>query len=624
VKAVILAGGKGTRMGDFTKEIPKPMLSIGNMPLLWHQINLLKKYNITEILITVNYLKNNIIDYFGNGNNLGVSISYYEELQPLGTVGGIKELENKLTEDFLVLYGDVMLNMHIQRLIDFHRAKNSNCTLVLHPNDHPFDSDLVETAKNGQITRFYPKPHNAGQYYPNLVNAGVYILSPLVLKCLEKGVKADFGRDIFPKIVGEVKMFGYNTSEYIKDIGTPERISEVEKDWQSGKIDRSSYEFKQKAIFLDRDGVINEEISFISKPDDLILYDFTPAALRKINHSDYKAIVVTNQSVIARNLCTPEELKIIHNKMETDLGKEKAKLDAIYFCPHHPDKGYAGERTEYKVDCLCRKPKPGMLLEASVDFNLDLPASFIIGDNDRDVLAGINAHCTTVGVMTGFGLKKTTVRPDFFFENLSQAVDFIIDEPHKKIFNKVISSLPMYPAMIAVGGNARSGKSTLAAYLKWKFEREGRNVLKIELDNWILPEEMRQGCKDVFDRFRLESINSDIQQIMAGIEVKMSTYINHPDRKSSEINYQYKGEDIIIIEGVVALSSETIRSFSQLNIFVEIGKKEHFQRIKIYYHWRGKNIADIEQLYKDRMDDEYRIIEKDLTFADIVVTSTTL
>jgi len=561
VKAIILAGGKGTRMGDFTKEIPKPMLSIGNMSILWHQINLLKKYDITDILITVNYLKDNIIDYFGDGKNLGVTISYYEELQPLGTVGGIKALEDRLTEDFLVLYGDVMMNMHFRRLIDFHRTRNSNCTLVLHPNDHPFDSDLVETAKNGEIIRFYPKPHNPDLYYPNLVNAGAYIFSPLILSHLKKGAKADFGRDIFPKIIGELKMFGYNTSEYLKDIGTPERIAEVEKDWQTGKIDRSSYEFKQKAIFLDRDGVINEEISFISKPDDLILYDFTPAALRKINQSDYKAIVVTNQSVIARNLCTPEELKIIHNKMETDLGKEKAKLDAIYFCPHHPDKGYAGERTEYKVDCLCRKPKPGMLLEASLDFNLDLSASFIIGDNDRDVLAGKNAHCTTVGVMTGFGLKKSTVRPDFFFENLAEAVDYIINEPHKEIFNKVITMLPKYPALITIGGNARSGKSTLASYLKWKFEREGHKVLKIELDNWILPEEERQNCKDVFDRFRLESINSDIQQIMAGMEVKMTTYINHPNRKSTEINYQYKGEEIVIIEGVVALSSETICTY---------------------------------------------------------------
>ena len=624
MKAVIIAGGKGTRMGGLTKEIPKPMLYIGNEPILLHQIELLKKYGITDIIIIVNYLKTQIVEFFGNGKDHGINISYYEESQPLGTVGGIKEVEDQLIDDFLVLYGDIMINMHLGRLIDFHKKKNSDCTLVLHPNDHPYDSDLLEINKNARVTRFYPKPHDPGLYYPNLVNAGAYILSPSIFRHIEKGIKADFGHDIFPKIYNQIGMYGYNTAEYLKDTGTPERLEEVWHDWSSGKIERSSYEFKQKAIFLDRDGVVNEEISFIGKPEDLILYDYTPAALRKINRSDYKAIIVTNQSVIARNLCTLEELTVIHNKMETELGKEHAKLDAIYFCPHHPDKGYPEERTEYKIDCLCRKPKPGMLLEAASDFNLDLSASFIIGDNDRDVLAGKNARCTTVGVMTGYGLKKTSVLPDFFFENLAEAADYIVNEPHKKVFEQVKKLISRSPALIAIGGNARSGKSTLASYLKWKFEREGSSVLKIELDNWIIPEGQRQQCKNVFDRFRFESIETDIQQILAGIEVKMQTYANHPKRKSVDLSYKYNGEDIIIVEGVVALSSETIRNISHLKIFTDIDSVQHFERIKKYYVWRGKDIADIEELYNRRILDEYRLIEKDLKFADIVVTSTTL
>jgi histidinol-phosphate phosphatase family protein len=624
MKAVIIAGGIGKRMGYVTNEVPKPMLNVGGIPILAHQVMLLKKYGITDIHLLVNYLKDNIIDYFGNGGSFGVNIKYYEEPLPLGTVGGIKEVEDQLTEDFVVLYGDVMINMHIGRLIRFHYEKSSECTLVLHPNDHPFDSDLVETDNTGRIIRFYPKPHDPQQYYPNLVNAGAYIFSPSILAHLAKGRKADFGREVFPAICNKVKMYGYNTAEYLKDIGTPERWAEVEHDWDSGKITLSSYEHKQKAIFLDRDGVINEEISFISKPEDLILYDFTVDAIRKINQSDYKAIVVSNQSVIARNLCTLEELKAIHNKMETDLGKKRAKIDAIYFCPHHPDKGYKEERTEYKIDCLCRKPKPGMLLDAARDFNLDLSASFIIGDNDRDILAGINAGCKTVGVMTGYGLKKASVLPDFFFENFAEAVDYIVNEPHNKLFEQVKAAITKTPTLIAIGGNARSGKSTLTSYLKWKFENEGRKVLKIELDNWILPEKQRQHCKNVFDRFRLSDIETDIQKILAGIEVEMKTYANHPDRKPDDITYLYKGEDIIFIEGVVALSSEIIRSISHLKVFTGIDKEQHMERIKKYYLWRGKKIPEIKKLYKQRLTDEYLFIEKDSKFADIVVNSTAL
>jgi histidinol-phosphate phosphatase family protein len=419
-------------------------------------------------------------------------------------------------------------------------------------------------------------------------------------------------------------MFGYNTAEYLKDMGTPERMLEVEHDWQTGKILRSIYEFKQKAIFLDRDGVINEERSFINKPEDLIIFDFTASALCKINQSDYKAIIVSNQSVIARNLCTLEELQVIHNKLETELGKNRAKLDAIYYCPHHPDKGYPEERSEYKIDCECRKPKPGMLLEAAADFNLDLSNSFIIGDNDRDIQAGINAGCTTVGVMTGYGLRKSKSLPDFFFENLAEATDFLIDEPLKKVYEQVMALKKKLPLIISIGGNARSGKSTLASYLKWKFEQEGRSVLKIELDHWIVPENKRQDCKDVFDRFRLNDIETDIRKIMGGTRIQMDTYANHPDRKSVSLNYQYERQDIIIIEGVVALSSEVIRNISDIKIFVEINAAKQFERFTKYYQWRGRNISDIEKLYRQRTGDEYGIIEKDTKFADIVITSATL
>jgi histidinol-phosphate phosphatase family protein len=622
VKAVILAGGKGTRMGNLVKEKPKPMIEIGGNPILTHQINLLKKYNITDIFILVNHLKQSIIDHYGDGKDFGVKIKYFEESTPLGTVGGLKEIEEYLSEDFMVVYGDVMVNMHLERLISFHQKKSSECTLVLHPNDHPYDSDLVETDDSGRVTSFYPKPHDTDAFLPNLVNAGLYVFSPAIFKFIEKGRKADFGRDIFPAIYSDINMFGYNTIEYLKDMGTPSRLEEVEKDFTSGKISRANLEYSQKAVFLDRDGVINEEISFISKPEDMVLYDFTPAAIRKINQSEFKSIIITNQSVIARNLCTVKELKVIHNKMETLLGKEKAKIDAVYYCPHHPDKGYPEERPEYKIDCFCRKPKPGMILDAAFDYNIDLNKSFMIGDNDRDIEAGYNAGCTTVGVMTGYGLRKASARPHFFFTNLLEAVNFIIDEPYKYIYEKIANSNLKTPALILIGGNAQSGKSTLAAYLEWKFKNKKRKILRIELDNWILPEEHRNEKMNVYNRFQMLKIESDIQLILSGIPVKMNTYPNHPERNPQPITYKYTGQDFIIIEGVVGLSSEVLRELANYKLFVSIGRKEHKKRIYQYYRWRDKSDEDIEKLYRSRMKDEYSLIEKESNFADFIVTST--
>jgi D,D-heptose 1,7-bisphosphate phosphatase len=625
MKAVIQAGGKGTRLAQYTKELPKPLLKIGEKSILEHQIDLLKRYGINNIIIIVNHLKEMIIDSFGDGKAFGVNIQYFEEKQPLGTVGGIKEIEHLLTEDFIVFYSDIMINMNLKRFIKFHEDKNSLCTLVLHPNDHPYDSDLIETDKDSRVVAVHPKPHEKGKYYKNLVNAGVYILSPLFLKYLEKGKKADFGRDIFPLIYKNIIIYGYNTFEYLKDTGTPERLEQVSADYKSGKINQLNFEKKQRAIFMDRDGVTNVEKDLIYRPEDMELFSFTAQAIKEINKSDYLSVIASNQSVIARNLCTIDELEYIHKKIETELGNENSKLDAIYYCPHHPDKGYPEERAEYKIDCECRKPKTGMFRQAASDFNIDLSKSWMIGDAERDVIAGKNAGCRTVGVMTGYGVKKTAVRPEFFFKDLLEAVRFIVNEPYFEISEKIYRLFSQRqnkkPYIISVGGNAKSGKSNFAAYISHKFTRYGLKVLKVELDNWIIPEDKRDNCKNVYDRFRINDLITDLNGLLAGREIGLLSYPNHPERYAQQLEYRFNDEDIIIIEGIVAFSREELRNISDLKIFMKVDDRTFKYRIKEYYYWRGKNDDEIKLLLEKREKDEYQLIEKESKFADFVINS---
>ncbi len=437
MKAVILAGGKGTRLGQYTANIPKPMLTIDNKPILEHQLEVLKRYGINEIILLVNHLKSVIIDYFGDGSKFNVNIKYLEEEKPLGTAGGLKEIEDYLKEDFLFIYGDVMFDVDIQRLLKFHFDKKSQLTLVVHPNDHPFDSDLIDTNKEDRVIDVFPKPHPQNFYYKNLVNAGMYVITPAVLEFIKKGEKSDFGKNILPEIIYKLKVYAYNTSEYLKDMGTPDRLQKVTNDYLSGKIQRKSYSKKQKAVFLDRDGVINKFVGLLYKPEQFELYPFVVDAIKMLNNSDYLAIVVTNQPVVARNLCTIEELEFIHKKMETILGNKGAKLDAIYYCPHHPDKGYPEENPEYKIDCECRKPKPGMIFKAAEKFNIDLSKSFIIGDSYTDILTGYNAGLTTIGVKTGVALNDedrnrmiskgyTITEPDYIYNDILDAIKNII------------------------------------------------------------------------------------------------------------------------------------------------------------------------------------------------------
>jgi D,D-heptose 1,7-bisphosphate phosphatase len=621
--AVILAGGKGTRLGDVTKDVPKPMVLIGEKPLLQHQVELLVRYGIESIIILVNHLKDPIIGYFGDGTRFGATIRYFEEPVPLGTVGGIKAIEEQLTEDFLVLYGDVMVDMDLSRFIRFHHQHQSQCSLVLHPNDHPFDSDLVETDPSGRVIAFHPKPHDTHVWYHNLVNAGVYILTPAVLKYLEKDKKADFGREVFPRIFRNIRMVGYHTSEYLKDMGTPERLEKVRQDFKAGKIGRMNLGNRQKAVFLDRDGVLNVERSFISTPEGLDLYDFTPAAVRNINQAGYLAVVVTNQSAIARNLCTEEEVQTIHAKLETLLGNEHAWLDAIYYCPHHPDKGFPEENKAYKIDCDCRKPKTGMFLKAIDKFNISIQDSYMIGDSERDIQAGINAGCITMGVRTGYGIKKTRVLPDYMFENLEEAVNFIIKDPYRN-FGEIIQKAYQghkgkSPWIVLIGGNSRTGKSTLASYLSLMFSKEGHRVLRVALDHWLLPEKERNRSMNVYERFRLHEAETDLERLFGGEALTRGSYINHPERTSLPLKYDPVEKDIIIVEGVVALSSPRIRERSNLKLFTTVSPEVFAARMNAYYRWRGKTAKETESLVNKRKTDEYQLIEKESNLADLVI-----
>lgn len=404
MQLVIIAGGKGTRLG--LKDIPKPMCPINNKPLLQYQIELAKRYGIDEIFILSGHLSQVIVNYFGDGSQFGLKIHHVVEPHPLGTAGSLKLIEDQLTDRFLVFYGDVVMDFDISSFINFDsQDTNTLGTLLVHPGNHPYDSDLVEVNSYNDIIGFLPKPHPKELLYRNLNNAAVYILSPDILRFIPEDQNLDFGKDIFPKLVSEgYRLRAYDTAEFIRDMGTPDRLKVIEKEVVSGLVTSLNKENPRKAIFLDRDGTINENMDIHPSVKNFNLLPGVAEAIRKINETHYLAVVVTNQPMIAKGFLTFQELENIHKKMETLLGNERAYLDRIYFCPHHPEKGFAGELPELKVDCDCRKPKPGMLLQAARDLNIDLTNSWMIGDNLSDIEAGRRAGCNSILLNKDFNL----------------------------------------------------------------------------------------------------------------------------------------------------------------------------------------------------------------------------
>lgn len=389
MKVVIIAGGQGTRIASVNSEIPKAMIPIAGKPVLEYEVDLAKRYGFTEFLFIIGYLGDQIENYFGDGSQWGVHIDYFKEEKPLGTAGALGLLKEQLTDDFFVFYGDTVTDFDMQAMLAFHKSKQADATLFVHPNDHPYDSDIVEMDSEGRVKGFCHKPHPEGFVSHNVVNAALFIFSPKVLEQIEPGVKSHIEKHVLPACIDAgMRLYGYVSYEYIKDMGTPDRYYSVCDDVISGKVARLNRQYPRKAIFLDRDGVINREVNLLNKPEQMELLPGAADAIRYINSKGYLAVVVTNQPVIARNLCSLEELDYIHSTLETLLGKEQAYLNGIYYCPHHPDKGYPEERPEYKIACDCRKPKPGMLLKAASDWNIDLSESYMIGDSDRDIQAG--------------------------------------------------------------------------------------------------------------------------------------------------------------------------------------------------------------------------------------------
>lgn len=410
MKVVIMAGGRGSRISELFPDIPKPLIPISGKSVLEWEIESLRNQGFNEIILTVSHMAEQIQNYFGDGSKWGVDISYFVEETPLGNAGALFKLG--LDSDFLLLNADAVFDVDFNRMVKFHQDHEALVTLFTHPNSHPYDSGIVIADPNFSVTSWLTKEDVRPEYYKNRVNAGLHVVNPSVLemaaartgldvdKIGTKGldgkiIKVDLDRQILKPLCGSQTMYCYDSPEYVKDMGTPERFNQVSCDFENGVVKAKNLSNPQRAIFLDRDGTINKYVGFLRDVDELELLPGAAEAIKKINESGYLAIVVTNQPVIARGEVTFEELNRIHEKLETMLGTEGAYLDAIYYCPHHPHKGYEGEIKELKINCDCRKPKPGMLLKAYQDFNIDLNASWMIGDSENDVLCGKAAGCHT-------------------------------------------------------------------------------------------------------------------------------------------------------------------------------------------------------------------------------------
>ncbi len=429
--AVIQSGGKGTRMVSLTKDlIPKPMLELDGKPMLEWQIDSLKRNGINEYMIITGHLGEKIEEYFGDGSKMGISISYIRETSPLGSAGALFYLKDMLPKDrnIILIFGDVMFEIDFDRMISFHEAKGAEATLLAHPNSHPFDSDLLDIDPDGVVRGIDSKNNKRDYWYKNTVNAGIYILNQSIIESIGELSKLDLEKDVLLPRMASGNIYGYITPEYVKDAGTPERFMRVEEEKKSGVWEKKCLRNKQACVFLDRDGTLNVLNGLVDKEEKLELEDCAAEAVRILNEAGILAIVVTNQPVVARGMCSVEDVERIHLKLETLLGNHGVYLDDIIFCPHHPDKGYPEENPAYKIVCNCRKPKTGMIDVMVSRYNIDLACSYMVGDTTMDIQTGVNAGVKTILVHTGEAGRdgKFEVKADYEAKDLMEAVRIVV------------------------------------------------------------------------------------------------------------------------------------------------------------------------------------------------------
>ena len=397
--AVIPIGGQGSRLIEITGNIPKPLFPIYGKTTLERCCYQIKKNGIEKIIITIANNSKFCLDYTKKlEQKLDISIETFVEPKPMGECGALWKLKNFLTDKFIFINGDLIFSIAFDKLINFHNQIDSELTLVTHITDHAHDSDMVSSPNGSYVEQISLKDKpikEINNLY--LGNAGIALINKKLLD--EISAPSNLTKSsIFNHLVDKsfdagIRIYSYNTSEYIKDMGTKDRFIKVEEDLKNNIVETKNYSNKQKVLFLDRDNTL-----IYCKKGEYILnasqIKFIEANIKKIAKESKKynfVCLVTNQPQISMGLISYKDLDAIHSKLLKYCLKFNLKIDVITFCPHHPHIGFLSEVKLLKKDCFCRKPKPGMILEQAFLRNIDLKNSLFIGDSIADRDAALNA-----------------------------------------------------------------------------------------------------------------------------------------------------------------------------------------------------------------------------------------
>lgn len=370
-QAIILAGGRGTRLQALTLTRPKPMVEFHGKPFLEYIVEMLRDEGFERILMLLGYLPDVIIDHFGDGARLGVEIDYdVTEADDL-TAYRVEHAQDRIDETFLLLYCDNYWPMRFDEM--WHKYLDSGAAgqITIYSNADKFSRDSVIVGEDGMVKVF-----DRSRRTPGLkgIEISYAILEKSVVLPLLPDHQELFEQAVYPVLAEQGRLGAYWSEHRYYSVGNPERLPITEE-----------FLARRPAIILDRDGVLNErapKAQYIRRPGEFRFLPGALQAMRRLTDVGYRIIVVSNQAGIGRGVMSEQDLAAIHEKMTGEAREAGARIDAIYYCPHDWDAG-----------CECRKPKPGMLHQAQREWHLDLTRTLFIGDDERDGQAAEAAGC---------------------------------------------------------------------------------------------------------------------------------------------------------------------------------------------------------------------------------------
>ena len=397
-QAVILAGGRGTRLGTIGRRMPKAMVPFGGKPFLGYLLRRLRRQGFERVLLLLGYRAEQIIDYCGDGTHFGLSIDYSVSDVDDDTGRRVKLAEAKLDPYFLLMYCDNDWPLAFDRMWAQFAASDACAQVTVYRNRDGYTRDNIRVGTDGMVD-VYDKSRAA----PDLggVDIGFLILNRDVLKLVPADANVSFEANLYPQLVAERTLGAYETDHRYYSVSTPERLPETER-----------FVTRRPCVILDRDGVLNvkaPKATWVTAPEQWRWLPGAREALARLTRAGIEIVVITNQAGIARGGLSLDVLEAIHVRMCREATAAGADISAIYFCPH-----------DWDSRCACRKPKPGMLFQAQRAHALDLSVTPFVGDDDRDGIAATAAGCPFFQVDAERGLAEAVAPVLEYVRSLQQ------------------------------------------------------------------------------------------------------------------------------------------------------------------------------------------------------------